>query len=152
MSVFRLIVLYLLVSAQVQADDRTRIREIPAPPGMQLVGGEDNATSKVYIVQLKSPSAADVYAASKATVSGKRSGSAPAAFDKTSAAVQTHARRLEDEQRKVLQSVGTGTLYVMKGGELYEGDTLDMIWPREEPLRRFKYVDFGPPPKSQWIP
>jgi Tol biopolymer transport system component/imidazolonepropionase-like amidohydrolase len=41
--------------------------------------------------------------------------------------------------------------YVMKGGELYNGDTLDMIWPREEPLRPFKYVDFGPPPESRWI-
>jgi len=44
----------------------------------------------------------------------------------------------------------TSILYVMKGGELYDGDTLDMIWPREEPLRRFKYLDFGPPPRSQW--
>jgi hypothetical protein len=42
----------------------------------------------------------------------------------------------------------TSILYVMKGGELYDGDTLDMIWPREEPLRPFKYVDFGPPSGS----
>jgi Tol biopolymer transport system component/imidazolonepropionase-like amidohydrolase len=39
----------------------------------------------------------------------------------------------------------TSIQYVMKGGELYDGDTLDMIWPREEPLRPFKYTDFGPP-------
>jgi Tol biopolymer transport system component/imidazolonepropionase-like amidohydrolase len=39
----------------------------------------------------------------------------------------------------------TAILYVMKGGELYDGDTLHMIWPREEPLRPFKYTDFGPP-------
>jgi len=45
----------------------------------------------------------------------------------------------------------TSIRYVMKGGELYNGDTLDMIWPREEPLRPFKYVDFGPPPNSEWI-
>ena len=45
----------------------------------------------------------------------------------------------------------TSIRYVMKGGELYDGDTLDMIWPREESLRPFKYVDFGPPPQSQWI-
>ena len=43
----------------------------------------------------------------------------------------------------------TSIRYVMKGGELYDGDTLDMIWPRKEPLRRFKYVDFGPPPPAQ---
>lgn len=45
----------------------------------------------------------------------------------------------------------TSIRYVMKGGSLYDGDTLDMIWPREEPLRPFKYVDFGPPPSSEWI-
>jgi imidazolonepropionase-like amidohydrolase len=44
----------------------------------------------------------------------------------------------------------TAILYVMKGGELYNGDTLDMIWPRAEPLRPFKYVDFGPPRSSGW--
>jgi cytosine/adenosine deaminase-related metal-dependent hydrolase len=42
----------------------------------------------------------------------------------------------------------TSIRYVMKGGELYDGDTLDMIWPRKEPLRRFKYLDFGPPPQT----
>ena len=42
----------------------------------------------------------------------------------------------------------TSIRYVMKGGELYDGDTLDMIWPREERLRPFKYLDFGPPPGS----
>jgi imidazolonepropionase-like amidohydrolase len=46
----------------------------------------------------------------------------------------------------------TSIRYVMKGGELYDGDTLDMIWPRVEALRPFKYVDFGPPAASDWIP
>jgi imidazolonepropionase-like amidohydrolase len=44
----------------------------------------------------------------------------------------------------------TSIRYVMRGGELYDGNTLDMIWPTKEPLRPFKYVDFGPPPKSTW--
>jgi imidazolonepropionase-like amidohydrolase len=39
----------------------------------------------------------------------------------------------------------TSIRYVMKGGNLYDGDTLDMMWPRAEPLRPFKYIDFGPP-------
>jgi Tol biopolymer transport system component len=39
----------------------------------------------------------------------------------------------------------TSIHYVMKGGELYDGDTLDMVWPRAQPLPAFKYVDFGPP-------
>jgi hypothetical protein len=45
----------------------------------------------------------------------------------------------------------TSIQYVMKGGELYDGDSLDMIWPREQPLPPFKYVDFGPPPTGEWI-
>ncbi len=45
----------------------------------------------------------------------------------------------------------TSIRYVMQGGNLYHGESLDMIWPREEPLRPFKYVDFGPPPASAWI-
>ncbi len=39
---------------------------------------------------------------------------------------------------------------VMQGGHLYEGDSLDMIWPRSEPLPAFKYTDFGPPPRTEW--
>ena len=39
----------------------------------------------------------------------------------------------------------TSIRYVMKGGELYDGDTLNQIWPTERPLPPFKYVDFGPP-------
>lgn len=45
----------------------------------------------------------------------------------------------------------TSIRYVMQAGSLYEGDTLDMIWPRAEPLRPFKYVDFGPPPRGEWM-
>ena len=45
----------------------------------------------------------------------------------------------------------TSIRYVMRGGELYDGDTLAMIWPKEQPLRPFKFRDFGPPPKSEWI-
>jgi Tol biopolymer transport system component/imidazolonepropionase-like amidohydrolase len=45
----------------------------------------------------------------------------------------------------------TSIRYVMQGGNLYDGESLDMIWPREEPLPPFKYLDFGPPPTSAWI-
>ncbi len=35
--------------------------------------------------------------------------------------------------------------YVMKNGRLYEGDTLDEIWPREQTLERSGWVQEGPP-------
>ena len=45
----------------------------------------------------------------------------------------------------------TAIHYVMQAGSLYEGDSLDMIWPRQEPLRAFKYTDFGPPAVGRWM-
>jgi len=52
-----------------------------------------------------------------------------------------------------LEDIRNSTMiqHVMKGGSLYDANTLDMVWPRLEPLRPFKYVDFGPPPRSGWI-
>ena len=35
--------------------------------------------------------------------------------------------------------------YVMKNGELFDGDTLGMIWPQEKKLPPFLYRDYGPP-------
>ncbi len=46
----------------------------------------------------------------------------------------------------------TSIRYVMQAGSLYDGATLDMVWPRAEPLGGFKYVDFGPPSRAGWIP
>ncbi|MEJ2539510.1 MAG: amidohydrolase family protein [Gemmatimonadota bacterium] len=40
---------------------------------------------------------------------------------------------------------------VMKGGELYDGDTLDMVWPEQRPLPDFKYTDFGPPSEGAGV-
>ena len=53
----------------------------------------------------------------------------------------------EDPLENIRKS--TSIRYVMKGGELYDGNTLDMIWPRAQPLPPFKYVDFGPPPGAR---
>ena len=39
--------------------------------------------------------------------------------------------------------------YVMKNGELFDGDTLDMIWPQEKKLPPFLYRDYGPPSTTE---
>jgi Tol biopolymer transport system component len=39
--------------------------------------------------------------------------------------------------------------YVMKNGELYDGDTLDQIWPVERPLPRFWWWDAEPPERER---
>jgi Amidohydrolase family len=38
--------------------------------------------------------------------------------------------------------------YVMKNGELYEGDTLDMVWPEARPMPRPFWEGFGPPARA----
>ena len=37
--------------------------------------------------------------------------------------------------------------YVMKNGELYEGDTLNMVWPEVRPMPRPFWESFGPAPR-----
>ena len=38
--------------------------------------------------------------------------------------------------------------YVMKNGELYEGDTLNMVWPESRPMPRPFWYGFGPPART----
>jgi adenine deaminase len=38
--------------------------------------------------------------------------------------------------------------YVMKNGELYEGETLNMIWPRQKPLPKQVWWDTEPKPPA----
>ena len=110
MSTFRLISLCgLLLAGAAYSDDRSQLREVPMPVGMHLAGSEDPASSKVYIVQLKTPSAADYHAAAQiggATKPARTSlPAAPASFNKNSAAIQGHTRRLVAEQDAVLASI-----------------------------------------------
>ena len=37
----------------------------------------------------------------------------------------------------------------MKNGELFDGDTLGMIWPQEKKLPPFLYRDYGPPSTTE---
>ena len=36
----------------------------------------------------------------------------------------------------------------MKNGELYEGDTLNMVWPESRPMPRPFWDGFGPPART----
>ncbi|MGH9372094.1 MAG: hypothetical protein ACRD15_11245, partial [Vicinamibacterales bacterium] len=35
--------------------------------------------------------------------------------------------------------------YVMKNGELFEGDTLNQVWPNAKPLPKMYWMDSDPP-------
>ncbi len=106
----RLIVLcgLLFLSTGGLAQDRSVLRDA-GPVPLQLLGDEDQEQTKVYIVQLRSPSAAERQAAmvNKATA-------APMAlkprvrFDKNSPNVKAWVAEIESEQQRVLGKAGPG--------------------------------------------
>ncbi len=86
---------------------------IKGADNLHLTGAEDPATSKVYIVQLRSPSAAEHHAtlvkqapASTATSSGNN---APPRFEKNNSAIVAYTAKLAEEQQRVLRKSGPDT-------------------------------------------
>ena len=104
------------------ADAQPLLTNGGAPLQIRLAGTENPALQKVYIVQLRTPAAAEVYATSQATASKPiPPANRPARFDKNSALVQNHTARITSEQDRVLTKSGDGTqliyryLYGMNG-------------------------------------
>ena len=101
----------LVVSAPTIANE-SHLRDRGSAFGIRLAGTEDSENeSRVYIVQLKSPAAADMHTQSTPRVMAKTTpGSLPSvpSFNKTSAAVQSHIQKLDDEQDALLRRVGGG--------------------------------------------
>lgn len=108
----------LLASGVAGAQDEAAIRGVD---NLQLSGAEDPAASKVYIVQLRSPSVAEYHATQAVAAQGKPSPANKNALprlQKNSAAMQSYAGKLEAEQREVVAKIGPGTetLYSYKYG------------------------------------
>jgi len=76
---------------------------------LRLTGVEDPAATKVYIVQLRAPSAAEHHASLSKTYAAATPGSsAPRPrFDKNSASTQAYTAKLDDEQQRVLSMAGS---------------------------------------------
>ena len=109
----RLTLLALVILATpALAEYESRIRSGGPAAGIRLAGTENAAAeSRVYIVRLSSPSAAEVHASTAAGVMGKPapgSGLALPRFDKNSAYVQSHVQRLDNEQAELLGRLGGG--------------------------------------------
>jgi subtilisin family serine protease len=105
----------ILLAGSASADNETRLRDGGSPLKVRLAGTEDaNNVSKVYIVQLRTPSAAELHAASTARIPGaaKLSPGQPgqfasaATFDKNSAHIQSHVEKLVREQAGVISKAG----------------------------------------------
>ena len=91
-------------------ETESRVREGGPANGIRLAGIDDaNYESKIYIVQLATPSAAEFHASTTTSMIGKPAlGQAPNEFrfDKNSAAIQGHVQQLENEQANVIAKVG----------------------------------------------
>jgi subtilisin family serine protease len=110
----RLTILFAIFAVGVAfADTETSLRDGGPPIAIRLAGTDDAASeSKVYIVQLKTPSAAEYHAATTARLAGTFSKpdvgqlQTAATFNKNSAAIQSHVQVLEKEQAGVIAKAG----------------------------------------------
>ena len=97
----------LLMSAVAVAQQESALRDAGSLP---LGGDEDLSTPRVYIVQLRSPSAAEHHAALSAQLFTSKSApddSAPRPrFEKDNAVIQAYAATLENEQDATLKKAG----------------------------------------------
>jgi subtilisin family serine protease len=102
----------IFLAGSASADNESRLRAGGSPASIRLAGTEAAADiSKVYIVQLRTPSAAEFHASTNARSVGAAKLApgrlAPAAtFDKSSAGVQSHVEKLVREQASVIAKAG----------------------------------------------
>jgi len=98
----------LLLAGTALPDHETRLREGGNASGVRLAGTDDSgAGSKVYIVQLRTPAAAERFAGPGKSISGKALPTAPASFDKFNAAVRSYTAELGALQDKVIARAGS---------------------------------------------
>ena len=100
-----LILALLLVAMGSRAQTASVLRDA-GPVPVQLAGGENPEDTRVYIVQLRTPSAAEFVARTLATT---QSGKPAVRPDMKSASVRQYASKLSDQQQRVLAKLGPGT-------------------------------------------
>ncbi|HNP63282.1 MAG TPA: S8 family serine peptidase [Woeseiaceae bacterium] len=86
--------------------------------GMPLGVSEETASSKIYIVQLRSPSAAVYHASNLKPLASSAPQKSSVRLEKNSAAIRSYTEKLESEQQLVLSKAGTGVqqIYSYKFG------------------------------------
>ncbi len=105
-----LLLVSVLLSVSAFAQFETELRDAGSLGAIRLAGSEDPSLRKTYIVQLKTPSAADFHALRFGpTARLSAAGQPRVRFDKSSSAIQTYTTRLAIEQDRVLARAGTDT-------------------------------------------
>lgn len=100
----------LLVAGNAWADDQTRLREGGSAVGIRLAGSDaPGAGNRVYIVQLRSPSAVEKFADIARPSVGKTVPATPRSFDKNNSAIQSYTAELAALQDIVLARAGSGS-------------------------------------------
>ena len=104
-----------LMSAAAFAGLESELRDAGSLGGIRLADSEKPGASKIYIVQLREPSAAEFHSALHG-VSGKPGAPQPARsrLDKTNPAIQGYAARLAAEQDRILARAGSGATLVYR--------------------------------------
>lgn len=121
-----LLVLSVIAASPALAQHESLLRARGSLAGLNFPGaGDTDAPARVYIVQLRTPAAAEYHARTFRQQAGKPAPGLPPppvpAFDKNSAAIQGYTQRLAAEQEGVLAKIGRGTeriysyMYSMNG-------------------------------------
>lgn len=102
----------MLITAAASAEFESELRDAGSLGAIRLAGSEKPEASKTYIVQLRTPSAAEFHSALHGA-SGKPGAPQPARsrLDKANPAIQAYAARLVAEQDKVLARANATLVY-----------------------------------------
>ena len=108
---------------------------------LRLTAPADPDVRKVFIVQLRTPSAAEAFATATGAAQKTATGSiSRARFDKTTAFVQNHAAKIAAEQGSVLAKAGAGTEMVYSYRYGMNGFAALMTEPQATKLARLPEV------------
>jgi len=100
----------LFASASAWSDNETRLRDGGNASSVRLAGTDDaGAGTKVFIVQLRRPSAAEHFSKFSASFVAETSSATPRSFDRNNAAVQSYTAELGTLQDRVLSRAGKST-------------------------------------------
>jgi subtilisin family serine protease len=131
----------VFVAGSALSDHETRLREGGNAASIQLAGSEDPGTpSKVYIVQLRSPSAAQHFASLAGSFAGKVSSAPARSFDKNSAAVRSYTAELGMLQDQTLARISPAAKKIYSYRYTLNGFAVRMTDAEAHKLKHFEEV------------
>ena len=142
MTIVRLFILCcLFVAGSALSDNETRLREGGSAASIRLAGSEDpGAQRKVYIAQLRSPSAAEHFASLAGSLTGKGLSAPARSFDKNSAAVQSYTAKLGILQDETLARISPDAKKIYSYRYTLNGFAARMTAAEAHKLKHFEEV------------